>query len=153
VGQKVKGGMYCDRCDRPVAAVKNTHRIRNAAGVLALPATGGLSAAGMKGERYLCPLCGGHVHAGHVRKSSAQGSHTTVAERSVIKARKRAERLAREGRTPAPGELPPPRPLPWWQKKKISTALQPQPEATQSSADSPWPGPSPLPSESRPGCR
>jgi hypothetical protein len=62
MGQKTKGGMWCPECDRPVMGVKNTHRIRNAAGLLAAPATGALSLNGLKTEGYICPTCGGPVH-------------------------------------------------------------------------------------------
>jgi len=133
VGQKVKGGMYCDRCDRPVPAVKNTHRLRNAIGVVALPATAGLSAAGMKVERYICPTCGGHVHAG----SASSGSLGSVAQAQMDKrerARRRKARMdalseraaMREAKRQARREA----------RSAASTARQPQPEATRSSGDS-----------------
>jgi len=85
VGQKITGDMYCDRCDRPVPAVKNTHRLRNSLGVLALPATGGLSAAGMKGERYVCPICGGHVHATRVSPSLTARVQMKTEERAELR--------------------------------------------------------------------
>lgn len=55
MGVRVKGGMYCERCDHPVAAQKSTHRARGAAGLatglwpLAVP------------DAYHCPDCGGPV--------------------------------------------------------------------------------------------
>lgn len=55
MGVKVKGGMYCQRCDKPVAAQKSTHRARGAASIatglwpFALP------------DDYHCPDCGGLV--------------------------------------------------------------------------------------------
>jgi len=159
VGQKIKGGMYCDRCDRPVAAVKNTHRIRNAAGVLALPATGGLSAAGMKGERYMCPLCGGHVHG--ASGSRTGGGLPTYADRRRIAAGQRALRMeqAAAGGSLSPGQLARDQRAARHQARVderreqtaarvakrraarearalASTAPQPQPEATRSSGDS-----------------
>lgn len=55
MGLKVVGGMYCKRCERPVAAQKTTHRTRGAAGLatgfwpLAVP------------DDLHCPNCGGPV--------------------------------------------------------------------------------------------
>ncbi len=61
MGMKVKGGMWCDYCGRPVAAQKSTHRFRNvSAGVLALP-TAGLSLGGFAAGEWHCPFCGGPV--------------------------------------------------------------------------------------------
>jgi len=105
--------MYCDRCDRPVPAVKNTHRLRNSLGVLALPATGGLSAAGMKGERYVCPTCGGHVRAAsgswRARGGSGAGrvAPPTYTDRRRIAAHQRALRLERAaaGESLSPAQL------------------------------------------------
>jgi hypothetical protein len=54
MGHATKGGMYCLSCDKPVAAVKTTHGVRN---TLALP-TMGLTA---KVEGWHCPTCGGPV--------------------------------------------------------------------------------------------
>jgi len=59
-GQKIKGGMWCQRCG-PVAAVKNTHGVRNAAGVGGAFMTAGLSLLIAKREFYVCPNCGGPV--------------------------------------------------------------------------------------------
>jgi hypothetical protein len=61
MGQKMKGGMWCPQCNKPVMGIKNTHRIRNAFSVLAAPATAGASFAGSKVEGYMCPTCGGSV--------------------------------------------------------------------------------------------
>lgn len=69
MGQRTKGGMYCDYCQRPVMGVKTTHRLRNAASVGGVVATGGLSLAGSKVEGYVCPTCGNRVHA----KTSGNG--------------------------------------------------------------------------------
>ena len=60
MGQKVKGGMWCQRCG-PVAGVKNTHGVRNTAGVAGTLATAGLSLLVTKVDRYVCPTCGGPV--------------------------------------------------------------------------------------------
>lgn len=54
VGHATKGGMYCMRCDQPVAGQKTTHGIRN---TLAIP-TGGLT---LNVEPWHCPNCGGPV--------------------------------------------------------------------------------------------
>jgi hypothetical protein len=56
MGQATKGGMYCRECDRPVAAQKTTHGIRN---TLAIPTMG----ATAKIEDWHCPNCGGPVVA------------------------------------------------------------------------------------------
>jgi hypothetical protein len=58
MGQRTKGGMWCDYCQRPVAGEKTTHRARNTTlGVSAL-ATGGWSLLFAKNEGYHCPSCG-----------------------------------------------------------------------------------------------
>lgn len=64
MGQKIRGGMWCDSCNRPVMAVKNTHAIRNS---LSLPfgavtsafSLSGMKPLGMKIEKFVCPHCGG----------------------------------------------------------------------------------------------
>lgn len=61
MGQKTKGGMWCDTCQRPVMGVKNTHRIRNTLSVGGTFATGGASLVGSKVEGYVCPTCGGRA--------------------------------------------------------------------------------------------
>jgi len=61
MGQKNKGGMWCDHCQRPVLAVKNTHRLRNAVSVGGVVVTGGVSLVGTRVQGYRCPSCGGHV--------------------------------------------------------------------------------------------
>ena len=61
MGQKTKGGMWCDQCQRPTMGVKNTHRVRNAVSLVALPATNALSLGGLKSEGYVCPTCGGRA--------------------------------------------------------------------------------------------
>ena len=43
MGQKTKGGRWCDTCQRPVMGVKNTHRVRNTLSVGGSLATGGVS--------------------------------------------------------------------------------------------------------------
>jgi ribosomal protein L7/L12 len=52
---KVKPGMYCERCQKPVAAQKQTHKARS---VLLGPVTYG---AGVKVGEWHCPDCGGPV--------------------------------------------------------------------------------------------
>lgn len=49
---------YCDRCDLYVVAEKDTHGVRNAAGLLFAPFTVGASVAATKSEGYHCPHCG-----------------------------------------------------------------------------------------------
>lgn len=61
MSQKTKGGMWCDTCQRPIMAVKNTHRIRNTMSVGGSLATGGASLLGSKVEGYVCPMCGGRA--------------------------------------------------------------------------------------------
>src|ERR1035438_3773213 len=74
MGQKNKGGMWCEACDRPVMGVKNTHRIRNTVSVGTTVSTFGVSLLGAKVEGYVCPTCGGGVHRkGHTSTTSAQG--------------------------------------------------------------------------------
>jgi hypothetical protein len=59
LGVKVKGGMYCQRCAKPVMAQKSGHGVRNTAAIGGALATGGLSLLGAKSEKWRCPLCGG----------------------------------------------------------------------------------------------
>jgi hypothetical protein len=58
---RVRGGMFCDRCQMPVAAVRSTSRIRNLAALGSMPITGGVSAAGARRNGWCCPTCGGPV--------------------------------------------------------------------------------------------
>jgi hypothetical protein len=59
LGVKVKGGMYCRRCNRPVMAQKSGHGVRNTLAVGGTLATAGLSLLGAKSEKWRCPNCGG----------------------------------------------------------------------------------------------
>jgi rubrerythrin len=59
MGVKVKGGMYCRQCDKPVMAQKNGHGLRNTVAVGGTLATAGLSLLGAKSEKWRCPICGG----------------------------------------------------------------------------------------------
>jgi hypothetical protein len=52
MGVAVKGGMYCERCERPVAAQKTTHGVRNTTAIFTYGTTG-------KIEDWHCPNCGG----------------------------------------------------------------------------------------------
>lgn len=61
MGQQTKGGMWCPACRKPVMGVRNSHRVRKGLGVLLVPVTGGTSAVAAKGEKYVCPNCGGQV--------------------------------------------------------------------------------------------
>jgi endogenous inhibitor of DNA gyrase (YacG/DUF329 family) len=61
MGVKVKGGMYCPRCDRPVLGQKSGHAVRNTLAIGGAVATAGLSLWGSKTEKWSCPICGGPV--------------------------------------------------------------------------------------------
>lgn len=72
MGVKVKGGMYCKRCDRPVMAQKTGHGVRNTLAVGGTLATAGLSLLGAKSEKWRCPMCGGPcVPESQVRTNAA----------------------------------------------------------------------------------
>jgi len=60
---KIKGNQWCDRCQRPVAAVKSTHRLRNIGAVVMAPFTVGLSVFAASNDAYACSACGGPVRA------------------------------------------------------------------------------------------
>jgi hypothetical protein len=62
MGVKVKGGMFCPQCDKPVAAQKGTARLRNTLGVVFMPVTGGASGLGTQVNDWHCPTCGGPVY-------------------------------------------------------------------------------------------
>ncbi len=62
---RTKGGMYCPRCKRPVAAERTGHAVRNSLGAAI---TAGLS---LKTERWHCPVCGGPVESERFRKMVA----------------------------------------------------------------------------------
>jgi uncharacterized protein with PIN domain len=55
MGFQSKGGQYCPRCDRHVAAVRNTHHVK---GTFAAMLTGGLSVLGSASDPWHCPNCG-----------------------------------------------------------------------------------------------
>src|SRR4051812_24833875 len=61
MGVKVRGSMYCEACNRPVAGQKGTHRFRNVAATVALPVTMGASARAYAAGQWHCPHCGGPV--------------------------------------------------------------------------------------------
>lgn len=72
MGLKVKGGMYCKRCGKPVMAQKNGHGVRNVVAVGGTLATAGLSLLGAKSEKWRCPICGGPcVPESQVRTNAA----------------------------------------------------------------------------------
>ncbi len=74
MGIKVKGGMYCRRCNRPVMAQKSGHGVRNTLAVGGTLATAGLSLLGAKSEKWRCPNCGGPcVPESQMRQSEAIG--------------------------------------------------------------------------------
>lgn len=64
MGVRVKGGMYCSRCEQPVAAERGGHAVRNTLGAAM---TLGLS---LKTERWHCRKCGGPVEIERLRKFS-----------------------------------------------------------------------------------
>lgn len=72
MGNATKGGMYCRECDRPVAAQKTTHGIRN---TLAIPTMG----ATAKIEDWHCPNCGGPV----VRRSTVDAERQYEAKQAA----------------------------------------------------------------------
>jgi uncharacterized Zn finger protein (UPF0148 family) len=58
MGQKVVGQRWCPTCNRQVMAVKNMHRVRNAAAISGAAFTGGMSLLLGKREKLVCPTCG-----------------------------------------------------------------------------------------------
>jgi predicted RNA-binding Zn-ribbon protein involved in translation (DUF1610 family) len=65
---RVKGGMYCSQCTKPVAAVRSGHAVRNTLGAAL---TAGLS---LKTERWVCPNCGSPAQRNSPMRR--QGRHT-----------------------------------------------------------------------------
>jgi hypothetical protein len=59
LGVKLKGGMYCRQCGKPVMAQKTGHGVRNTVAIGGALATAGLSLLGAKSEKWRCPICGG----------------------------------------------------------------------------------------------
>lgn len=99
MGQRVKGGRWCPQCQRTVMGVKNTHPLRNAAGVGGVMATGGLSLLALRSERYICPHCGSHLTrpaapAADPELAAWRRDREAVvrAERAKVRAQARAER-------------------------------------------------------------
>jgi len=79
MGQKNKGGMWCETCDRRVMGVKNTHRLRNTLSLGTSVATAGVSLFGSKVEGYVCPTCGNKVQRkGQKPMTTAQGLKTLL---------------------------------------------------------------------------
>jgi hypothetical protein len=72
--------MYCVACERPVAAQKATHRFRNMAATVTLPATAFVSALAYTKGEWHCPRCGGAV----------------VVDPAVVQARQAQQRKALE---------------------------------------------------------
>jgi ssDNA-binding Zn-finger/Zn-ribbon topoisomerase 1 len=83
MGQKYKGGMYCPQCQKPVMAVKNTHKLRNTLSIMALPATNVLSGAAIKSEGYICPNCGGPAITRRVKGGSSLGYLVNQANKAL----------------------------------------------------------------------
>lgn len=87
MGMKVKGGMYCQSCDKPVAAQKATSRVRNTLAVAATGLIGPASLAASKYNEWHCPACGGPV----VTARFAQ-NHRSPETKSALRAAERADR-------------------------------------------------------------
>lgn len=77
---KVKPGMYCERCETPVAAQKQTHKARS---LLLGPLTYG---AAVKVGEWHCPVCGGPVIPAS-RAGSAKAERETRTRESQESAR------------------------------------------------------------------
>jgi len=77
MGVKVKGDMYCKRCNKPVMAQKSGHGVRNTVAVGGALATAGLSLLGARPEKWRCPVCGGPATAiAQARPSRPRGRKT-----------------------------------------------------------------------------
>jgi ribosomal protein L7/L12 len=74
---RTKGGMYCPRCKRPVAAERTGHAVRNSLGAAL---TAGLS---VKTERWHCSACGGPVERERSRKMAVPPPHREQVEGTV----------------------------------------------------------------------
>lgn len=61
MGQKVKGGLWCDACARPVAGIKTRHRMRNLASNLFSGPAAGLLLGTSKYRDWVCSQCGGQA--------------------------------------------------------------------------------------------
>jgi hypothetical protein len=86
MGVKVKGGMYCRKCDKPVMAQKTGHGVRNTAAVGGALATAGFSLLAAKRERWCCPMCGGPcVPISQVHANQAIASYLTSREQRKAK--------------------------------------------------------------------
>lgn len=80
---KVKPGMHCERCDKPVAAQKQTHKARS---ILTTPLIG---AAGWKVGEWHCPECGGPVVAEWQAERRARKRKEEAAQSAAEKASQR----------------------------------------------------------------
>src|SRR3954452_19784854 len=58
VSVALKPNCYCERCAKPVAGQKRTHRFRNTGAALTLLGTFGASALFMRKGVWHCPTCG-----------------------------------------------------------------------------------------------
>lgn len=71
--------MWCDFCGGPVAAQKNTHKVRNGVAGVGAVFTSGLTLAGAKVEGYVCPTCGNRARpATRGDIEALQAAHQTV---------------------------------------------------------------------------
>jgi len=98
---KVKGGVYCQSCDRPVAAQKSTHRLRNVAAVVTAPTTLGVSLLGTAAGKWHCPLCGGPVVPVKAATPAARTPPVKLSARATAKDQRRQESEAVEHRARA----------------------------------------------------
>ena len=84
MGQRTKGGKWCDTCRKPVLGIKTTARARNTVSALTAPGTMGASLLFAKMEGYVCPTCGQPVRratqADLARHAEEQGGGLTPAE-------------------------------------------------------------------------
>jgi len=100
--------MYCPRCKVPVAAVKQTHGVRNFFAIPTMGMTG-------KIEQWHCPNCGGRVEsekglAGLARRRAQEAERKIKAEGD---ARKAAAQKKKSADAPAPSAESPRDPRKW----------------------------------------
>jgi predicted RNA-binding Zn-ribbon protein involved in translation (DUF1610 family) len=72
-------GRWCAHCNRVVMAQKNGHAVRNTVAVLMTPGTLGLSLAGSKRGKWLCPQCGGPT----IKKGLRYGTKSKDMRRAI----------------------------------------------------------------------
>ena len=87
---KVKGKMYCQRCEREVLAQKNGHAVRNVSALGGAPFTGGLSLLAAKSEPWRCPICGSKCIPAWQAQSMAPSRAERIAAKKESKRRTKA---------------------------------------------------------------